>query len=69
MGKYDHPAFGGRKAPGQRDFAPHILPSLFEPGVYYLHEQVRGEHATTTIRGEANAQAMLTAAREKVEET
>lgn len=65
MPKTDHPAYGEKSTAWPGSFTPHLLPSVFEPGVYYLHQEVRGEHPKTLIRGEEDALKMLAVAREK----
>lgn len=62
MAKSDHPSYGGKTTPDQPKYQPHLLPSMFEDGVYFLHQEVRGEHSVTTVRGEAQAQEMLSVA-------
>lgn len=65
MGKKDHPAYGGKTTHDQPEYTPHLLPSLFEAGVYFLHEKVQGEHSVTSIRGKEVADRMLSDATER----
>lgn len=65
MAKEDHPAYGGRAAVKDPKVEPHILPSVFSEGVYFLHEMRRGKHEVTMVCGEAAAQSMLLAAQER----
>lgn len=65
MAKKDHPAYGGKTTPDQSKYMPHLLPSMFEDAVYFLHEMRRGKHEVTMVCGEAAAQSMLLAAQER----
>lgn len=66
MGKADHPAY--QKADvSSKEWTPHLLPSVFERGIYFLHQTIRGKHEVTLVPGEALAQEMLKAAIERSE--
>lgn len=62
MGKKDHPAYGGGTKYNQPKYMPHILPSIMFPGIYYLHQHVRGEHSVTRIVGLGEAEEKLSTA-------
>lgn len=57
MAKTDHPSYG--KTDTVNKWTPHLLPSVFQDGLYFLHENVRGEHSIQSINGKTRAEAAL----------
>lgn len=69
MGKFDHPAFGAKSKADQPKYLPHLLPSIFDSGIYYLHQHVRGEHSVTRIVGMGEAELQLSRATRRARRT
>ena len=59
MGKKDHPAFQGRPDQAVPYCLPHILPSVFDDRVYFLHQVLGGEHIVEKYSSKAEAEAAL----------
>lgn len=68
MAKKDHPVYGinDGKSNGQTSCEPHILPAVFEEGVYYLHQIVDGEHIVKKYRSRVTAEAALFVLKERM---
>lgn len=66
MGKKDHPAFQGRPDQAVPYCLPHILPSVFQEGVYFLHRVVGGEHIVNRYDDKVKAEAALAVLNERM---
>ena len=66
MGRKDHPAFQGRPDQAVPYSKPHILPSVFEDGVYFLHRVVGGEHIVNRFVRREDAEKALAVLNERM---
>lgn len=66
MAKEDHPAFQGRPDQVVPDSLPHIRPSVFNDGVYFLHQVLDGEHIMKRFVRREDAEKALAVLNERM---